>query len=290
MADVAMGFFFAQSIDWRWNAWWDAWTLALLLTASSLLYIAGIILNDVFDLEIDRRQRPERPLPSGRIAFATASRLGWTLLVLGVLAGSATGFFTGHMRSGIVAALLATCILLYDAWLKRTPIGPIAMGTCRSLNVLLGMNVIDAPIGVSGWLIAGGLGIYVAGVTWLARHEADQSRRSQLAMSTVVIALGIAILAAYPRWCDRLIPQIESDLSRWYLLTGVLGLMIVWRCLWAVIDPIPARVRTAVAQCILSILMLDAVACYAVRGVVWAAMILLLLIPTMFFSRQIKMS
>ena len=56
--------------------------------------------------------------------------------------------------------------------------------------------------------------------------------------------------------------------QRWYLLIGVLGLLIVWRCVWAVIEPMPARVRMAVAQCILSIIMLDAVACYAVRGVV----------------------
>jgi 4-hydroxybenzoate polyprenyltransferase len=288
MADVTMGFLFVQSTDWQWNAWWDSWTLALLLAASSLLYIAGVVLNDVFDLEIDRRQRPERPLPSGRIAIETASRFGWKLLVLGVLAGSAAGFFTGHMRPGIVAVLLATCILLYDAWLKRTPFGPLAMGACRTLNVLLGMNAVDAPLGAAGWLVAGGIGVYVAGVTWFARREAEESSRVQLALSTVVMALGVALLACYPRWSDRVIPQVQFDPQRWYLLTGVLGLLIVWRCFWATIEPIPARVRMAVAQCVLSIIMLDAVACYAVRGVYWAAIILVLLAPAMFLGRWIE--
>ena len=75
---------------------------------------------------------------------------------------------------------------------------------------------------------------------------------------------------------------------RWYLLAGALGLLIVWRCLWAVIDPVPRRVRRAVTQCVLSIVMLDAVACYAVRGVYWASGILLLLLPAMFLGRWIE--
>ena len=158
MADVAMGFLFVQAADWQWMQWWDSWTLAMLLLASSLLYIAGVVLNDVFDLEIDRQERPERPLPSGRISLAGARRLGWNLLFSGVLAGTATGFFVGHLRPGIIAALLAICIVLYDAWLKRTPIGPLAMGACRMLNVFLGMTVMDAAFGPEQWLVAGGTG------------------------------------------------------------------------------------------------------------------------------------
>ncbi len=288
MADVAMGFLFVQASDWRWDAWWDSWTLALLMTASSLLYIAGIVLNDVFDLETDRRERPERPLPSGRISLAGASRLGWRMLMLGVVLGAAAGFFTGHLRPGIVAALLATCILLYDAWLKRTPLGPVAMGACRMLNVFLGMNAVDAPLTTANWLVAGGIGVYVAGVTWFARREAERSSRLQLALATVIMALGIALLAWFPSWSDRLLPLVRTDPHRWLLLTTVLGLLIVWRCVWAVIEPTPIRVRIAVAQALLSIIMLDAVVCYAVRGMPWAVMILLLLVPAMFLGRWIR--
>jgi len=197
--------------------------------ASSLLYIAGMVLNDVFDLETDRQQRPERPLPSGRVSLTAARRLGWRLLVLGVLLGAGTGFFVGHLRPGVVAALLATCILLYDAWLKRTPLGPLAMGACRMLNVLLGMNALDAPLHAGHWLVAGGIGVYVAGVTWFARRESGQSNRVQLAAATLVMILGIAMLALFPNWSDRTVLSVGLDLKRWYLLTGVLGLMIVWR-------------------------------------------------------------
>jgi hypothetical protein len=288
---VAMGFLFVWQIgDKSGGAWttWDSWTLATLIAASSLLYIAGIVLNDVFDLEIDRRERPERSLPSGRISPAAAQRLGWFLLVLGVAVGSGAGILVGHMRPGVVAALLATAILLYDSWLKRTSIGPLAMGACRFLNVMLGMNAVDAPLHAEHWLVAGGIGLYVAGLTWFARRESERSNRLHLAFATLVMLSGIALLAWFPRWTDHVIEDIRREPQKWYILTSALGAIIAWRCLWAVIDPIPARVRTAVTQAVFSLIVLDAVACYAVRGVFPASMILLLLLPAMFLGRWIE--
>ena len=118
MADVAMGFLFVQSPAWTWHPWRDGWTLLLLIAASVALYTAGMVLNDVFDLELDRRQRSERPIPSGRVSLRAARRLGWNLLMLGVTLGIGAAFFAGHAWPGVVAALLAANIVLYDAWLE----------------------------------------------------------------------------------------------------------------------------------------------------------------------------
>ena len=178
VADVAMGFIVAQ--PWSARRGFEPWqwaSLGTLAAASVLLYAAGVVLNDVFDLEIDRQERPERPLPSGRIAAGAARRLGWTLLWLGVGTASGAVALVGHFRPGAAAAMLATAIIVYDAWLKRTPLGPLAMGACRMLNVMLGMSAADAPLCAGGWLVAGGIGVYVAGVTWLARKKSRQSAR-----------------------------------------------------------------------------------------------------------------
>ena len=48
---------------------------ALLAAASCLLYLSGMILNDVFDAEVDAKERPERPIPSGRITHRAAAAM-----------------------------------------------------------------------------------------------------------------------------------------------------------------------------------------------------------------------
>src|SRR5436309_14576826 len=79
-----------------------------LVCASVCLYAGGIVLNDVFDIDVDRGERPGRPLPSGRVAFRVAVSLGWALLVLGlglaVLSGTRYGLLVGTVLAGCVLA------------------------------------------------------------------------------------------------------------------------------------------------------------------------------------------
>ena len=66
----------------------------------------GMVLNDVFDAELDARERPRRPIPSGRIARATAARLGFGLLGLGIAAGWIAGALAGGFKPGLIATAL----------------------------------------------------------------------------------------------------------------------------------------------------------------------------------------
>jgi hypothetical protein len=102
--------------------------------------------------------------------------------------------------------------------------------------------------------------------------------------------LGIALLSSLPHWSERINPLLQEEPQRWWLLMLILGMLIGWRCVRAVIEPSPAQVQAAVAQSILSLIILDAAACYAVCGVIWAAMILLLLLPAMFFGKWIELT
>ena len=212
----------------------DVRVLLLLAAASSLLYAAGVVLNDVFDLEIDRHERPERPIPSGRISCTRrARRLGccwprawrwhgsWRFTRdaprsgrrrtprLKTAKSSTTASRPRPWRAspgasafapGLIGALLAAAIVLYDLGLKRTPLGPVGMGACRMLNVLLGMSVLAGPFRPEHFLIAGGIGVYVAGIAWLARNETGRCDRRQILAAVLVMAAGIAMLAWLPRW------------------------------------------------------------------------------------------
>jgi 4-hydroxybenzoate polyprenyltransferase len=149
--------------------------LAFLVLASCCLYLSGMVLNDVFDAEVDAREQPERPIPSGRISIDAAKAVGWGLLATGLLvAWCLSIFIENDWRPGVIATLLAMCILMYDGPLKRMRIAPLVMGECRFLNVLLGMSLTLIPWDKFEILIAAGIGIYIFGVTVFARTDAHK--------------------------------------------------------------------------------------------------------------------
>ena len=106
-----------------------------LVLASVFTYAGGIVLNDVFDLEVDRNERPNRPLPSGRVGLRFAKLLGVGLLLSGVTLAK----FSGVAYALGAECTLVLCVLVYNAGLKRSVLGPELMGACRGLNLLLGL-------------------------------------------------------------------------------------------------------------------------------------------------------
>lgn len=139
--------------------------------SSMLLYIAGLLSNDYFDLEVDRRERPSRPLPSGAISPAAALAASVMLGVIGVAAA-----FLGGRQAGWVALILFGAIAFYNVAGKRIAFfGPLNMGLCRGLSLAMGGAVAQPsttccpPVGVA----AAGLMIYIAGVTAIAARETE---------------------------------------------------------------------------------------------------------------------
>src|SRR5690606_37006300 len=61
-------------------------SIALLCLSTIGLYGGGVVFNDVFDAELDKKERPERPIPSGRISVKQATLLGLALLGTGITA------------------------------------------------------------------------------------------------------------------------------------------------------------------------------------------------------------
>lgn len=297
LADVAMGYLFVRGTLEPWPIF------VLLALASACLYCAGMVLNDVWDIEVDRQLRPERVLPAGRIAWTVARRLGWVLLFSGLLIGWSAGAvgMVPHVpvwRCGCIVSLLAACVLAYDGGLKRTALGPLAMGSCRLLNVLLGMSVVGPLHGAAvvswggfalpHWLAAGGMGVYIAGVTWLARTEATVSHRAALTGATCVIAAGLVLLASVQAALPTGFAPDTMSPRAWYSLIGLLSFVIVRRCLVAVFDPRPQRVQMAVKNCLMSIIILDAALVMLVCGVGWSLVVLSLLIPMYVGGRWIS--
>lgn len=291
-ADVAMGFLFVAGPAMFENpvtlSPLGIRLAAMLVGSSVLLYLAGVVLNDVFDLELDRDEQPDRPLPSGRIPVGVAQAIGWTALLIGLGLAVAAAVQLEHWLPAAVGCSLAAMVVLYDAVLKRTILGPPAMGACRMLNVLLGMSVMAALPEPHHWLVAGAIGVYITGVTWFARNDARRSNRLELVAAAVVMMTGVAMLGSLPLWTDALVRDLRADPTNWYLMSGLLGLIILVRCGWAIAEPSPGRVRVAVAQSIISLVVLDAAVTFAARGMYWALIVLVLLFPAMFLARWLR--
>jgi 4-hydroxybenzoate polyprenyltransferase len=291
VADVAMGYLVTHG-DLQPPA-----NFALLAAASCLLYLSGMVLNDVFDADVDERERPQRPIPSGRVSLRMAMAVGWAMLVSGVLVAWYTGFIAGDWRPGAVATLLAVCVVLYDAVLKRTPLAPLAMGACRTFNVLLGMSL--APLAAesvssnvkfgttAAWLIAVGIGVYIVGVTIFARTEARATSRSRLLGGVAVLLGGMAILATVPLLTNNRPPLVVSR-NGWYLLWAFLALVTARRCALAVWEPSSPRVQAAVRHCVQSIIVLDAAVCVGYAGPIWGLVVLSLIFPTVLLAQWLK--
>lgn len=291
LADVLMGYLFVH------GTFAGGAQLTCLAAASALLYTAGMVLNDVFDFEIDAQERPFRPLPSGKISLGTARAVGFTLLALGLAAGWAAGFVPGQggaalsWRSGLVATLLAAAVLFYDGFLKFTPFGPLGMGLCRFLNVLLGMstaahapNSLLAGYGAAELLAAAGIGIYIVGVTWLSRSEAGESKGGLLIAAMIVMSAGVVILGSSAAYVPRL---AINDPSYYWILLGLLMVTVLRRCGAAVANPQPEKVQAAVKLSILSLIWLDAATGAAIAGLPYGLVIAALLIPAFILGRWV---
>ncbi len=258
------------------------------LAASSGLYSAGMVLNDFFDAEVDARERPHRPIPSGNVPRWLAGLLGVILLFGGVLAAwlvpaNEATFTLPIGPAQVVAVCLALAVVLYDSVLKTTLFGPFVMGTCRFLNVLLALCSTGYwPAWRNVWP-AFVVGLYIVGVTAFARREAEVSRRASLAFSTIIMALAVILATAAPTALQQ-----YSDLG---LILYPMG-MILWGTVVgrpvfdALAEPSSSHVQRAVKTCILGLIGLDALIAFAVVG--WTGLgIVMLLLPAVVLGKWI---
>lgn len=251
----------------------------LAVLASLAFYAAGMVLNDLCDVEIDRVERPERPLPSGTITGRQAAIVGSLLLAGGTAAACGAAVVADSPWPAVVAAALAAAIWLYDRHLKATVAGPAVMGACRGLNWLLGMTAAGGPAAPHQWAIPVGMSLYVSGITLFARDEATRSRRATLAVGAVVMAVGLAAAAGFV-WLPRLtgVSRTASlPADTWLACWALLAAWVLRRVGLAVAGPTPTAVRAAVGNAIMAIITLDAALVLAARGPRWALVVLGLL-------------
>ncbi|MCA9079927.1 MAG: UbiA family prenyltransferase [Planctomycetaceae bacterium] len=291
LADIMLGYALS-------HAGYDSWpTLGWLLVACAGLYLSGMVFNDVFDLKQDQQERPSRPLPSGAISRPVASVFGGLLMIIGIACAA-----VASLNSLAIALILAATILAYDGPLKRTPLGPLFMGACRMLNVLLGASAVGIRF-ASVWQhpqlwVACSMGLYIVGVTLFARREASTSSKAGLLLGLGIANLGLFGLAAWiMNWTVHigLLVGFGAVAQPWTVLLAlaVIAFTINRRALLAVADPQPKLVQQTVGTMLLSIIVVDATLIYfklGDAGIPYAIGTIALLIPAVGLRRWIPLS
>ena len=141
-------------------------TMLPLCVMATLLYVAGMFLNDAFDAEFDATERPERPIPSGEVTRRSVFVWAAAMIACGLGLAASLGTWT------LIGALsTVTLIVIYDRFHKGNPLAPVLMGMCRvGLYVTAALTV--APVLPTPVLVGGAvLLLYVLGLTYAAAHE-----------------------------------------------------------------------------------------------------------------------
>ncbi|MDO1499457.1 UbiA-like protein EboC [Euzebyella saccharophila] len=235
-----------------------------LVVSSIFLYAGGVIMNDVFDYRLDLIERPERPIPSGVVPLVSASIFGAVVLLLGV-----TMAFLVSLASGAIATTLALSILLYDGLAKKHGFfGPLIMGICRGLNLILGMSILGLLS--YAWLALIPV-IYIFAITLISRGEVHGNNKGHIVLAGVLYSLVIlAILLASFLYTESILGT--------FIYLGLFAYMIFRPLIKAYSDNSPKNIKGAVMGGVISLIIMDA-ALGATFSVWWYGLVILLLLP-----------
>lgn len=273
----------------------DALQLFLLLLSSILLYIAGIVFNDYFDIDLDKRERPYRPLPSGGITKKVALLIAITSLIsANILA------FTASMSSLAVCIIMSVMVIGYDYKLKNTFFGPIAMGIIRSLNIILGASptlfviLIQDNHTNANFILARiifvslSLFVYVMAISLLSRKEVvtgeELERKHSYTQTRQIIIISFLLVLA-----------VILSIS-FAVFFGIFKMnLFVSFVLFSAIMVITFKqtnyhnsltIQNAIKHMVISIIVLDSIFITGLTGSYYGLLTLILALPSFFLARK----
>ncbi len=240
--------------------------LARLLVGATLLYVAGMFLNDALDWRFDARERSDRPIPQGLIEVREVFIAGVLMLAAGVAIVATCG-----RAAAIAVALLAGTIVLYDAWHKDNPSAPALMGVCRALVYITAAMAVTKATPAPLLVAAGALLLYVVGLTHAARFETLRSVRN-----------------LWPLAC-LLAPVVVMGSMRPLALLAR-GALLTWVALSVqlVRSGRPGAIGRAVMRFIAGISLVDAIVLLDAGEAGWAAIAALAFPVTLLWQRRIR--
>lgn len=242
------------------------WYVTLLLMCAAMLIGAGgYVINDYFDVKIDRINRPDEVVVTRSVSKPAAMRLSIALSGTGIACGIAAAVLLRSLTLGILFVIIPGLLWFYSSSYKRlflignliiallaglTPL-IVAMANVAQLELLYAsiMPYMSLPHDLYCWL--GGFGLFAFLLTWIreiVKDLQDQMGDRELechsmpivwgekwtkVFVTGLIVLTIAIIGHL--WYHVLpFPISWSSLSTRYIVFGIVIPLLCALCLlWA---------------------------------------------------------
>lgn len=266
-SNILLGFFIYSEfiVDW--------FDLFSLLATSGFLFLAGMTLNDYFDYNIDKNERPYRPLPSGKISRKAALYLGLALFVAANISASFVGF-----QAVIISIMMTILILAYDIKLKNIKtLGILNLSSIRFLNVILGSSIVLFNFEII-W-ISIPIAIFVAGISILAKTESSVYSRKAKITNLILVLLTIVYVIVLTH---------DKGFTHWLIL-GVF--VIVSYLPWMIFKEKSAKTTQKIVTIqLLSIPILDGILVMAFSNAIFAIVTLSMIFPAYVILRKLYLT
>ena len=261
-SNVLIGYFFSFSFNS------EIIFLPYLLATSGMLFCSGMIFNDYFDYNLDKKERSFRPLPSGKISKHNALLIGFIFLILANISASFLGF-----DSLIISLILSCMILFYNLKLKSILfLGILNLSLIRMLNILLGFSIIGISFEFIQYLFP--LGIFVVGISILAKNEIKSNlviykKLNKIIIITTIASVSILVINNF---------QFES-----LLFLGLFSFLSVYSLFFK-------KIQNQITFQLLLIILLDSILISFFVPLEFSILVSLLILPAYVISKKLYLT
>jgi len=256
--------------------------ILLLVTISILLYCVGLILNDLCDYSIDKKERPDRPLASGKVSRRAAIGLVVTFSSLALALS-----FIINITTFVISSILLITIFGYDKILKKTRAGPFTIGAARVMNVLLGASVDFGNIGsypqfIILTFVLSMTFVYVSLIGTISRYEVHKfPKDSKLLLIPAIVAAIIFLIVLF---------SFAGLFKYESLIMLVFFSFIMGITFYKFQKNDSVGIQRMVKNMIMSIIVLDSTFLSGIVGIEIGLVVLVLLAPLLILARKMYMT
>ena len=256
--------------------------LAILIICSILLYLSGIVLNDYFDIEVDRRERPLRPLPAGTVSKRK-------VLLIGIVFIIAANFISLLVSTStfIIAAILSGTIVSYDYRMKYSVYGPGMMGAARALNVMLGSSpiflttVLNINNSARIAVVTVSLFVFVFAISRLSRKEIDETDKVRTAKGSFLMIFAVLAIIIVSGLVGVFLKDLFANLALFAIIMIITFKPLLQR------QPLSSKdIQRTIKTMVLSIIVLDSAFVSGSAGTAYGLVTVMLIMPAIILSRK----